>query len=362
MLPNSPKIPKYKKTYDVQAADYCVYESITEDTEDYDSSFSLPLEGSAGLARVELANCYNRAFTCYSFRRLTGKTSHAPTRYRYPLGTLKDSGYADRSHPRGFLVSTLSLSDVIYDEIFDGPDRQPPCNGLVVISGATGAAKSKIARWIAHKYLGAIFKPGERKPHLVTIEDPIEVWFARNPKEAAAMGIDYTPREKGKGRDVDSVHIALKQALRQKPALVYVGETREKEDWKELMHFAGTGHLVLTTSHASSVQEALAHILQAVQCRSPAERSAIASRIHAIVHLVGGLKIGDRSATLPSVWKKTGDSLMAFISDGLSSVSPNGTSRSIMSNKILAKLSDAARRKYKDELKRKALELDLLGV
>src|SRR6185295_810970 len=105
-------------------------------------------------------------------------------------------------------------------------------------------------------------------PHLITFEDPIETYYAAEAYTPhglhAQMSVemaasreegDYTPRQQK--LDAGSLKEALHEALRQTPKVLFVGETREKEDWQELIHFAGTGHLVITTAHAGSLLDTM---------------------------------------------------------------------------------------------------------
>jgi hypothetical protein len=174
---------------------------------------------------------------------------------------------------------------------------------------------------------------------LITFEDPIEALLIKADDETTGKieggsvivlpshkyDIDYTPREKG--RDAACLEDALKDALRQTPAIFYVGETRDEGDWERLIKFAGTGHLVVTTSHAGSLIEAMQAIFQATKAKTPAQRSNIASKILAIVHLKAD-EVERPSApvpfqlAVPALWRRTGPGLNALIADGLASLLP----------------------------------------
>lgn len=203
--------------------------------------------------------------------------------------------------------------------------------GLIVIAGRTGSGKSVIARRFAERYMRrCVVEARGRRPHLLTYEDPIEHRFAASPEEAvASLGYDYTPREKPV--DVHSLQDATMDALRQTPSLFFVGETREEEDWKALLHFAGTGHLAITTGHAGSLVETMAQIVQAVRVSSPAERSRVAGRIAALVHIRPHWVEGStprRKVLIPAFWGRTPRSISAFTAEGMASMLPNqGRSR-----------------------------------
>jgi hypothetical protein len=133
------------------------------------------------------------------------------------------------------------------------------------------------------------------------------------------MGIDYSPRDKG--CDVKSLQAALRDALRQTPSVVFIGEIREDEDekdWKHVIEFAGTGHLVVTTAHAGSLRETMEKIMREAGAKSAAERGYVAQRILAIVNIVTG-KDGKR---YPAFWRRTDSGVAAMRVPGLSSILP----------------------------------------
>ena len=118
--------------------------------------------------------------------------------------------------------------------------------GLVVLVGATGAGKSTtlaaMVDWINQKTRG----------HIVTVEDPIE--FLHPHKQCLV-----TQREIG----IDTLDwsLALKNALRQAPDVIVVGELRDRESTDQAVSFSETGHLVLATMHANNTNEALERIV-----------------------------------------------------------------------------------------------------
>jgi Type II/IV secretion system protein len=225
-----------------------------------------------------------------------------------------------------YMNSMDEICRLIYDRILA---QAPDPRGLIVVAGATNAGKSKVARGLIYKHLEKLVpKPGSktRRPHLVTFEDPIEVYWKRTPGAAVATGIDYTPREWKK--DVGSLREAVDAALRQTPALFFAGETRDPEDWKQLFRIAATGHLCLTTTHAGSLTETMGHLLHAMEATTPARRSELARRVLAVVHLrqisLPQMK-GEGSVvsmTLPAMWIASPVSEMTLMADGLTSLLP----------------------------------------
>lgn len=259
-----------------------------------------------------------------------------------------------------FQASTDELVKTLWEKLPLG-DPTRPLTGLIVIAGRTGSGKSVIARAFARRYLKTcVEQGGDRRPHLVTYEDPIEEPFADSPEAAALAGFDYTPREKAV--DVRNLADATRDALRQTPALFYVGETRDVEDWRTLLRFAGTGHLTITTGHAGSLVETMAQILQAANVRTPAERSQVAGRIAALVHIRAHKP---RSGTptkvlVPAIWCRTPRTISAFTAEGLGSMLPNRAAEPGSYGRAHA----VERLEYLQEipeLQRKAMEWDLRG-
>ena len=114
--------------------------------------------------------------------------------------------------------------------------------GLVLVVGATGTGKSTtLAAMVGHRN-----RHGEG--HIVCIEDPIE--FLHRPQ-----GCMITQREVG--IDTESFEAALRNALRQAPDVILVGEIRTREAMEHAIAFAETGHLCLATLHATNAAQAL---------------------------------------------------------------------------------------------------------
>ena len=267
-----------------------------------------------------------------TFRRLKDKSG-------FEAGSYSKKG--DRSDN---LFSIGEYCDQIYREVFEPTQSVTSVRGLLVITGSTNSAKSEITRGLINLHLTKILlaqkdNPG-RKPHLITFEDPIErpygrwldsdlesFWNVAN-LTMDMTEIDYTPREKGK--DVDSLQIALEDALRQTPSVFFVGETREKDDWNLLLDFAATGHLVVTTAHAGSLVEAMHKIFEAKTVKTSGDRSEVANKLLGIVHL-GREKISldennkekVTNALFPTLWRRTPRGIAALTSNGLASLLPH---------------------------------------
>jgi twitching motility protein PilU len=118
--------------------------------------------------------------------------------------------------------------------------------GLVLFVGGTGSGKStSLAAMIGYRNE---YSYG----HIITIEDPIE--FVHEHKNCI-----ITQREVGV--DTNSYEAALKNAMRQAPDVILLGEVRARETMDLAIQFAETGHLCLTTLHANSANQALDRII-----------------------------------------------------------------------------------------------------
>ena len=306
-----------------------------------------------------------------------------------------------------FLNDIYTLCGALDEVLFEQAEAPSHPSGLVVITGATDSSKSLITRGLIFLHLeraaSLAAKEKRRRPHLVTFEDPIEKYYVLNPLAGKAgpsaapvsdrlsledleelldaLYLDYTPRERNV--DADSLKHVIEDALRQTPAVLFVGETREKEDWKDLLQFAGTGHLVVTTSHAKSVVEAMSDIFRETETKTQAQRSEIARRILGVVNV---RKFTPRDsnvrALLPAMWKSTPNSISNLVADGLASILPAQERESIIgyygrkyfAQRLTAKsplmeeaeTADESRkeeiRNAIDAIKKKANEWDFEGV
>jgi twitching motility protein PilT len=155
------------------------------------------------------------------------------------------------------------------------------CNyseGLVILAGVTGSGKSTtIASML--DYINA------REPlHILTVEDPIEFTFSD--KKAYI-------NQREVGLDVMDWHKALKDAVRQDPDVILVGELRDVETFEAAVHAAETGHLVFGTIHAAGAATTINRILDLFPpTKHGAIRKALANNLKAIVgqKLLKGLK------------------------------------------------------------------------
>ena len=136
-------------------------------------------------------------------------------------------------------LSELSLPAVLGDLIMEK-------RGLILVVGATGSGKSTSLASMIDKRNGLL------TGHILTIEDPVEYQF-RNRKSIV--------NQREIGSDTQSLQIALKNALRQAPDVILIGEIRDRETMSAAIAYAQSGHLCLATLHANNSYQALNRVL-----------------------------------------------------------------------------------------------------
>ncbi len=118
--------------------------------------------------------------------------------------------------------------------------------GLVLVVGSTGSGKSTtIAAMLDHRN-------ANRSGHILTVEDPIEYLFKHKKSVVNQREI---------GLDTLVWESALKNAMRQAPDCILIGEIRDKETMSAAIAYAQTGHLCVATLHANNAYHALNRII-----------------------------------------------------------------------------------------------------
>ena len=118
--------------------------------------------------------------------------------------------------------------------------------GLVLVVGATGSGKSTtLASMIDHRNRN-------RSGHILTVEDPIEYLFKHRKSIVNQREV---------GIDTHSWHDALRNAMRQAPDCILIGEIRDRETMQAALAYSQTGHLCLSTLHANNAYHALNRIV-----------------------------------------------------------------------------------------------------
>ena len=136
-------------------------------------------------------------------------------------------------------LDTLSLPPVLSELIMEK-------RGLILIVGATGSGKSTTIASMLD------YRNAHRSGHILTIEDPIEFLFKHkksivNQRELGMDTLGWEP--------------ALKNAMRQAPDCILIGEIRDKETMQAAIAYAQTGHLCLATLHANNSYHALNRVI-----------------------------------------------------------------------------------------------------
>lgn len=129
----------------------------------------------------------------------------------------------------------LMLADIIMEK-----------RGLVLMVGATGSGKTTtLTAMLDHRNA---LKTG----HILTLEEPIEFIF-KNKKSIV--------NQREVGADTRDFQVALKNALRQAPDCIFIGEIRDKETMTQAIAYAQTGHLCLATLHANNSYHSMSRII-----------------------------------------------------------------------------------------------------
>lgn len=164
------------------------------------------------------------------------------------LGRFRVNVYSSRNS-MGLVARRVKLEIETLDSLHLPPKLKDIImlrQGLVIVTGATGTGKSTTLAAMID------YRNSTTTGHIITIEDPIE--FLHQHKKSIVMQREI-------GVDTVSYEDALKNALRQAPDVVLIGEMRDLETVESAIHFAETGHLVLSTLHSTNASQTLERIL-----------------------------------------------------------------------------------------------------
>jgi twitching motility protein PilT len=143
--------------------------------------------------------------------------------------------------------------------------------GLVLITGATGAGKSSTLAALLRRITQT------RMIHIVTIEDPIEFIIGDDRASVSQREV---------GTDTPSFELALRNALRQDPDVIMVGEMRDASTIQTVLTAAETGHLVFSTVHTNSAAQTIDRIVDSFPEGAHRQiRLQLASVLEAVVSL-----------------------------------------------------------------------------
>ncbi len=136
-------------------------------------------------------------------------------------------------------IRELGLPDVLADIVMLK-------QGLVLVVGSTGSGKSStVAAMLQNRNT-------RTTGHILTVEDPIEYYFSHDKSI-------FSQREVG--IDTLSYENALREAMREAPDVIMIGEVRDRKIMEAAIGYADTGHLCLTTLHAVNAYQALDRII-----------------------------------------------------------------------------------------------------
>jgi twitching motility protein PilU len=136
-------------------------------------------------------------------------------------------------------LDTLGLPAVLKDLVLEK-------RGLILMAGATGAGKSTTLAAMLD------FRNEQRTGHILTLEDPVEFIF-QNKKSIV--------NQREVGTDTLDMKVGLKNALRQAPDCIMIGELRDKDTMTSAIQYAQSGHLCLATLHANNSYHAMNRII-----------------------------------------------------------------------------------------------------
>ncbi len=164
--------------------------------------------------------------------------------------------------PQETKLADLQLPDTLAELL-----RKP--RGLILLTGPTAQGKSTTARALLQE-LNAT-----QALRVISIEDPIEYVFADDSSE-------FEQREVG--IDTASFADGIRNAMRQDPDAIFLGEIRDRESIFAAIQASETGHLVLTTLHADSVSQAIARLREYFPADEQTNVSSLLSRnLNAVV-------------------------------------------------------------------------------
>src|SRR5688572_17244170 len=164
------------------------------------------------------------------------------------IGTFRISAFRQKGSPSVVVryipgtipaIDTLGIPEVLKEVIMHK-------RGLILMVGATGSGKSTSLAAMLD------FRNERKSGHILTLEDPVEFVF-QNKKSIV--------NQREVGTDTKNFETALKNALRQAPDCILIGEIRDKPTMAMALAYAQTGHLCLATLHANNSYHAMNRII-----------------------------------------------------------------------------------------------------
>ncbi len=175
-------------------------------------------------------------------------------------------------------LDDLTLPDMLKDLVVER-------RGLVLVVGAAGSGKSTtIASMLDHRN-------ELMSGHILTFEDPIEFLF-RNKKSIV--------NQREIGHDAVTLQVAMKNAMRQAPDVLFIGEIRDRETMGAALAYSMSGHLVVATLHATNSAHALNRV---ISFYTPETRQALFQDLAASLKAIVSQRLvrAKRSGRTPAV-------------------------------------------------------------
>ncbi len=167
-------------------------------------------------------------------------------------------------------LDALNLPEVLA-ELCDLP------MGLVLVTGPTGSGKSTTLAALINR----IAK--RRSAHVITIEDPIEFLFTDDVASISQREV---------GTDTPAFRMALRNAVRQDPDIIMVGEMRDQETIATVITAAETGHLVFSTLHTNSATQSIDRILDSFPSE---QQKQVRVQLEQVLKAVVSMKLVERA-------------------------------------------------------------------
>jgi twitching motility protein PilU len=164
------------------------------------------------------------------------------------VGTFRISAFRQKGSPAVVVryipgsippIDSLGIPEVLKEVIMQK-------RGLILMVGATGSGKSTSLSAMLD------FRNERKSGHILTLEDPVEFIFT-NKKSIV--------NQREVGTDTKAFEVALKNALRQAPDCILIGEIRDKQTMGMSLAYAQSGHLCLATLHANNSYHAMNRII-----------------------------------------------------------------------------------------------------
>jgi twitching motility protein PilU len=118
--------------------------------------------------------------------------------------------------------------------------------GLVLIVGAAGSGKSTTLAALVRE------RARRRAGHILTVEDPIEYLHEHDQSTVVQREVGFDTQNFGE---------AMRNAMRQAPDVIVLGEIRDRESMEQALNYSETGQLCLSTMHAANAAQAIKRII-----------------------------------------------------------------------------------------------------